>query len=285
MTIQPDPDLNRLLDAWTPPSLPAGFAERLEHRVAAAAARAAFPPIVTPRHRPRRWGTPMRLSGAAVGIALMAASATAGVFGNVGITIPAWQRTVERATGLKLAEPPPAPATEHAGSPRQAPSATQSSAEPSLRDIVADGKIETREELDAAAAALNERAEQRRALARERRNQRLDAALEARRERGLPTPSDEQVDRLRAEREARIGRREQAIDRRREAVRQELEQRLDNGETIQLPAPAAGPETRAERRERLRQWRAQRMQDRRDQQRGDHPPASAETAAAPSIEQ
>jgi hypothetical protein len=283
----PDPELDRLLAAWTAPSLPAGFAERLEHRVAAAAARAAFPPMVAPRHRPRRWGSPMRLGGAAVGIALMAASATAGVFGNVGVTIPAWQRTVERATGLQLAERAPARRAATAapsGASQPAAPATTALA-PSLQEIVADGKIETREELDAAAAAMAERTEQRRALLRERRNQRLDAALEARRERGLPVPSDEQVERLRAEREARIDRREQAIDQRREAVRQELQRRIDSGEAIELPPPATGPETRAERRERLRQRRAQRMQERRVRPDGDQPQASGEAEPSPATDQ
>lgn len=284
----PDPELDRLLAAWTAPSLPAGFAERLEHRVAAAAARAAFPPMVAPRHRPRRWGSPVRLGGAAVGIALMAASATAGVFGNVGVTIPAWQRTVERATGLQLAERAPArraAAAAPSGASQPAAAPAQTAPAPSLREIVADGKIETREELDAAAAALNEQARLRRAVARERRNQQIDAALAARRERGLPVPSDAQLERMRAVREARIDRREQAIDQRREAVRQELQRRIDSGETITLPPPAAGPETRAERRERLRQWRTQRMQERRVQPDGTQPQASGEAGPSPATGQ
>lgn len=284
----PDPELDRLLAAWTAPSLPAGFAERLEERLAAADARATLPPASPPRHRLRRWGSPMRLGGAAVGIALMAASATAGVFGNVGVTIPAWQRTVERATGLQLAERAPArpaAAPAHGSAASQAAGPDVPAARPSLREIVADGKIETREELDAAAAAMAERTEQRRALMRERRNQRLDAALEARRERGLPVPSDEQVERVRAEREARIDRREQAIDQRREAVRQELQRRIDSGETITLPPPATGPETRAERRERLRQWRTQRMQERRAQPDGTQPQASGEAEPSPATDQ
>lgn len=287
MTNRPDPDLDRLLAAWTAPSLPAGFAERLEQRLAAADAHTTLPPASPPRHRARRWGSPMRLGGAAVGIALMAASATAGVFGNVGVTIPAWQRTVERATGLQLAERAPPRRAAAAPSGASRPAAAPNASEPasSLREIVADGKIETREELDAAAAALDEQARLRRAVARERRNQRIDAAIAARREAGLPVPSDAQLERMRAAREARIDRREQAIDRRREAVRQEAQRRIDSGETITLPPPAAGPETRAERRERLRQWRVQRLQERRVQPDGDQPQAAGEVEPSPATDQ
>lgn len=256
-----DPQLARLLDAWAPPPLPAGFAERL---IARAEAGQTLPPAAPRRHRQRAaWSRTPRLvvSGVAIGLMTATAAAAAGVFGDVGITIPAWQRTVEKVTGVELAEAEPiAPEAATA----QPPVADPAEPAATLRDIVADGKIESRAELEAAAQAVDARRADRRERVRESRDARVDALVAERRAGGLPTPTDEQLDAHRARRDARAAQREEAAAARRDTRREAMGERIDNGETIDLEAERQrlrermGDRLTPRQRERLDRWRARR---------------------------
>jgi type IV secretory pathway VirB10-like protein len=255
-----DPQLARLLDAWAPPPLPAGFAERL---MAHAEAGQTLPPVFPPRHRLRAaWSrTRFVVGGVAIGLMTATAAAAAGVFGNVGITIPAWQRTVEKVTGIELAEAEPvAPQTAPAPPPAAGPPAPA----PTLREIVADGRIESRAELEAAAQAVDARRAERQERVRERRDARVDALVAERRAQGLPAPTDEQLAARRARRDARAAQREEAAAARRDTRREALGQRLDNGETIDLEAERQrlrerlGDRLTPRQRERLERWQARR---------------------------
>lgn len=262
-----DPHLARLLDAWVPPPLPAGFAETL---VARTEARQVLPPVAPRRHRLRgAWSRTPRLvvGGVAFGLMTATAAAAAGVFGNVGITIPAWQRTVEKVTGVELAEPGPVVTTSRP----IAPAATESAQSvdsvepaPALHEIVADGRIESRAELDAMSAAVDARRIGRQAQARERRDARVDATVAERRAQGLPAPTDEQLAAMRARRDARTALREAAATARRTERREALGQRIDNGEVIDIQAERARARERFDerltprQRERLERWRARR---------------------------
>lgn len=256
-----DPAIARLLDAWAPPPLPAGFAERL---IARAEAGQALPPVFPPRHRLRAaWSRTPRLvvGGVAIGLMTATAAAAAGVFGNVGITIPAWQRTVEKVTGIELAEVEP---VAHRAATAPPPAAKPAAPAPTLREIVADGKIESRAELEAAAQAVDARRTERQQRVRERRDARVDALVAERRAQGLPAPTDEQLAAHRARRDARAAQREEAAAARREEQREAIGQRIDNGETIDIEAERQrmreklGERLTPRQRERLERWQARR---------------------------
>lgn len=290
-----DPELTHLLDAWAPPPLSAGFAERL---VARAEAGQALPPVTPRRHRLRgAWSRMPRfaIGGVAFGLMTATAAAAAGVFGNVGITIPAWQRTVEKVTGIELAEPvvAAAPVEAAAASPAVTPPVGPAS---TLREIVADGQIDSREELDAVAAALDARREANRTQRRARTEQRVDAVIAERRARGLPTPSDEEVAAIRERRQSRAAEREEAADARRDARREELGERIDNGEAIDIDTlrprrngvgqrEAVPGETRAERRRRilgnLTPEQRERLREMRARRRGEAVPEQDSSAPSP----
>lgn len=256
-----DPQLARLLDAWVPLPLPAGFTDRLVARVEAGQA---LPPATPRRHRLRvAWSrTPRYVTGGvAIGLMTATAAAAAGVFGNVGITIPAWQRTVEKVTGIELAEVEPvAPQAATA----QPPAADTAEPAPTLRDIVADGKIESRAELEAAAKMVDAQRAERLSAMRERQDARIDRRVAERRIRGLPTPSDEQIAAHRARRDQRATVREGIAAARREEEREAIGRRLDNGETIDIEAERARAREQLDQRltprqrERLERWRARR---------------------------
>ena len=256
-----DPQLARLLDAWAPPPLPAGFTEAL---VARAEAGQPLPPATPRRHRLRAaWSRTPRfvVGGVTFGLMTATAAAAAGLFGNVGITIPAWQRTVEKVTGIELAEPAPVVAR---AAPALPPAAVSAEPTPSLEEIVADGKIESRAELEAAARAVDARRADRRERVRESRDARVEALVAERRASGLPAPTDEQLTAHRARRDARAAQREEAAAARRDTRREVMGERIDNGETIDLDAERQRARERLDerltprQRERLDRWRARR---------------------------
>jgi hypothetical protein len=261
MTDTNDPQTARLLDAWAPPPLPAGFADRVMARIDAGQP---LPPPAPPRHRIRGlWARTPRFVVGAVAASVMTATAAAaaGLFGDVGITIPAWQRTIEKVTGLDLADVEP---TSHPAAVPPPPAAQPVPPAPTLREIVEDGKIESRAELDAAAQAIDARRADRREQVKERRDARIDALVAERRAQGLPAPSDEQLAERRARRDARATQREEAVAARRDVRREALGQRLDNGETIDLEAERQrlreriGERMTPRQRERIERWQARR---------------------------
>ena len=225
--------LGRLLDAFAPPALPAGFADTV---LARAAARQDLPAPAARRRgfASRLWRTSPRVVIGLAGAGLMTAAAaatTAGVFGDLGVTIPAWQKVVSRVTGAApaAAHRPTAPVARGEAADAPAPA-------PSLRDVLADGKISGRAELETAFKAMDDRRSERQAANRQRIETSVQRILDQRRARGLPVPSDAEIAAMRARIDAGVAQRQQAIAARREAQRDALRARVDAGEDLSVDA-------------------------------------------------
>lgn len=101
MTGQLDPAMKRALDRLEPPPLSSDFADRV---VAATEVRAA-----TPRRRDPRgpWSRGRQAAVGAMVVTLMSATAAAaGLFGEIGVTVPALERFVERVALARPEDPP-----------------------------------------------------------------------------------------------------------------------------------------------------------------------------------
>lgn len=232
-----DAAVDRLLASYIPPPLPAGFGDDVMARLAAR--EAGLPPAPARRHSRAHqlWRRSSRaLVGSAIaGLMTATAAAAAGVFGDLGVTIPAWQRTVERVTGLELAEAEPRRATTAA--PAKPEADPVAAPRPTLREIAADGKISSRAELEAAGEAIDARRAERRARNRARIEAAVAAHLERRRAQGLPVPSDAERAAIRARIEARLAERDAVQTERRARLREQLGERIDAGEAIELRRP------------------------------------------------
>jgi hypothetical protein len=217
--ILPGSPLARVLDDYPVPPLSAGFADRV---VAAAEGRA---PALPPLRRPatvRGWRTGRRFAIAVVSFgALATAAAATGVLERVGLPVPSAETVWANLTGSEA----PAGAAPAIAKPTAVATAP-------LAPVLIEGPINTPEELAEAFRRIDEvrqgRSEARRAMI----DRRLDRVIEQRRAAGLPVPDAEQEARLRqrlddlqTEREARAGQRI-------EARREELRQRVENGEAV-----------------------------------------------------
>ena len=217
--IRPDSPLARALDDYPVPQLSAGFADRV---LAAAESRAhALPPLRRPGAA-RGWRTGRRFAIAVVSFgALATAAAATGVLERVGLPVPSAETVWANLTGgeaLAAAAPASRKPVLAAATP--------------LAPVVIDGPIDTPEELAEAFRRIDEVRQGRSEARREMIDRRLDRAIEQRRAAGLPVPDAEQEARLRqrlddiqTEREARAGQRI-------EARREELRQRVENGEAL-----------------------------------------------------
>lgn len=217
--ILPGSPLARALDDFPVPALSAGFADRV---VAAAERRApALPPLRRPASG-RGWRSGRRFAIAAVSFgALATAAAATGVLERVGLPVPSAEVVWANLTGGEA----PAAAAPAITKP------TAVAAAP-LAPVVIDGPIDTPEELAEAFRRIDEVRQGRSDARREMIDRRLDRVIEQRRAAGLPVPDAEQEARLRqrlddiqTEREARAGQRI-------EARREELRQRVENGEAL-----------------------------------------------------
>lgn len=243
-----DPAITRALDALEPPPLSAGFADRV---VAATASNAP-----APRRRDRR-GPWMRGRQAALGamaLALMSATAAAaGLFGDVGVTVPALERFVER-----VAQAEPAPPAPPVAKPRQSAAAAP---------VTAEGATEPDE------AALPAPPPAARDVQREIAARRIAAGIERRIERrerlGLPVDPrlKDPAARLDAETAARYPGRAALVER----VQEIRQQRRDGTLEPLAVAPELverrrwrdlSPAERAAVRARLRELRRQRLEAR-----------------------
>ncbi|MDX2210783.1 MAG: hypothetical protein SFV20_10555 [Sphingopyxis sp.] len=238
-----DRDLAKALDAYAAPALPANFAARVTER--ALAGRPLPPPF--PRRAARSRWLPRRgvALGLAAGALMSATAAAAGVFGDIGVTIPALRQFAERIALVEPAEPinPPTRRTAAPLPPASAAAGTPPTAAPI-------GPALTPEQLETRFRA----ADARRAERRERVTQRVESAVErgiARREAaGLPVPSPEQRAAIRARVEDRLVTRDALTSERREANRDALRARVREQQAAPadagaapVPAPALTPET------------------------------------------
>lgn len=257
--IDPRSPLARALDDHAVPGLSAGFADRV---VAAAAARPA--PLPEPRRRPprgRAWRAGRRIAIGFAGFgALATAAAATGLLGRLDIPVPSAEKVWATITG-NPAPPKPQPAP--------APAAAPAAAAPTA-PVAIEGPIDTPEELGEAFRRIDAVREGRRETRGRIIDERIDAEIERRRAAGLPVPTAEEEARLREAIEAARLRRQQAIDERVGARREEMERKVESGEAITRedvlrpagearPAPARlrnlSPE---ERRAVVDEWRRRR---------------------------
>ncbi|MEO1219942.1 MAG: hypothetical protein AAFY42_01155 [Pseudomonadota bacterium] len=252
-----DAKLKDALDAYRVPELSANFADRVlnstEDRIA---------PLPTLRPSPkRRWQRGRRIAiGVMAAGAIATAAAATGVLEELGIELPAADEVWSAITFEEQ--------------PRPAPSPSQVAPKEASEDPVQiEGPIDTPEELEEVFRRVDDVRDTRREARRDRVDQRVDNAIERRVQRGLPTPSDEQEQRLRERierfRESADTRREQRTEERRDELRETLEEEgtLSRDDIIRGEGPGrpAGDRIRRfrdlspeERRERIRQFRERR---------------------------
>jgi hypothetical protein len=218
--IRPGSPLARVLDDYPVPPLSAGFADRV---VAAAESRA---PALPPLRRPgtvRGWRTGRRFAIAMVSFgALATAAAATGVLERVGLPVPSAETVWANLTGGEAPAAASVPVSKPTPSVVNAP----------LAPVVIEGPIDTPEELSEAFRRIDEVRQGRSEARRQLIDQRIDRAIERRQAAGLPVPDAEQeaqfrqrIDDLQTQREARAGERI-------EARREELRQRVENGEAL-----------------------------------------------------
>lgn len=125
MSRAPDSRIDAALDRFDVPSLPGGFTDRV---VAAAALRA---PTASRRDRRGSWSHRRRAAFGVMAVTVMSATAAAaGLFGNIGITVPALERFVDRVTA------PPAVIVPQV-SPRRTAVVSERTAAPDAEDAIA----------------------------------------------------------------------------------------------------------------------------------------------------
>lgn len=235
-----DRDLTRALDAYGVPPLAADFADRV---TAMALAGQSLPAAAPPRRTGRaRWMAPRRVAFGLVAGALMSATAAAaGVFGDLGVTIPALREVAERISLVAPAEPVAAP-------PRRAAVPVSvddgAAATPAAAPV---GPALTPEQLEARFRATDERRAARREAVTERIETGIDRRIARREAAGLPVPTPEQRDAVRTLIEQRVAERDAVVGVRREAARDTLREQVRErqgerqGEGVVVPAPTPPP--------------------------------------------
>lgn len=282
--ILPGDPLARALDGYKAPSLSPDFADRV---VGSTRDRAApLPPIRRIGGGVRRWSSARRLVvGTVAAGALATAAAATGALDNLPIEIPTPEEVWATITGKDRQSEKP-----------QVISPSNGDLVPSGDNTVEiEGPIDTSEELEEAFNRIDDRRDERRSQRRDRVDSRIDEALERRRAQGLPAPTPEQEARLRKRLEQGRERRDAMIEERRESNRDELRDRIEDGEELtprellrEDRLNAAPPAIRErmdefrslspeERRERIRQFRERRQQFR--QQRPDQVETRPDTEA------
>ncbi len=255
--------LARALDDYAVPALSAGFADRV-----LAAAETRSPPLPELR-RPaggggRGWRMGRRIAVGALGFgALASAAAATGLLERFDIPVPSPEKVWASLTGKEqvAVAPPPNPASVMPADPAPAP----------IAPVTIEGPIDTPEELAEAFRRIDEvrkgRMESRRAVIDQRIDARISSAIDRRRAAGLPVPTPEEEARLREQIAAERVRREQAAAERIAARREELRQRIENGEALTRKDMVQGgkqDDAVRDRRQRLQRLRQMSPEARRD---------------------
>jgi hypothetical protein len=209
-----------VLDDYPVPPLSAGFADRV---MAAAESRAPALPPLRRGSAVRGWRTGRRFAIAMVSFgALATAAAATGLLERAGLPVPSAETVWANLTGGEA----PASVATSASKPAVAAATVP------LAPVVIEGPIDSPEELSEAFRRIDEVRQGRSEARRQLVDQRIDRAIERRQAAGLPVPNAEQearlrqrIDDLQAQREARAGERI-------EARREELRQRVENGEAL-----------------------------------------------------
>lgn len=252
--------LARALDDFAVPELPAGFADKV---LAAAQARPA--PLPELRRSggggARGWRLGRRIAIGAVGFgALATAAAATGLLERVGVPVPTPEKVWASITGNEsVPEIDAAPAPAIKPPPDPAPAA--------LAPVRIEGAIDTPEELAEAFRRIDEVRQGRMEARRRLLDQRIEREKERRRAEGLPVPTAEEEARLRQRIEEERTRREGMASQRIEARREELRERIENGEALtgeDIMRPLREDARALERRERLERLRQMTPQERRE---------------------
>ncbi|MDZ4272514.1 MAG: hypothetical protein U0975_07555 [Erythrobacter sp.] len=246
--------LARRLDNYPVPDLSAGFADRV---LAAAEARAVPPPELrrTGGGGGRGWRLGRRLAIATFGFSAIASAAAAtGMLDRLDIAVPSPERVWASITGKQPEVAAPVLiAAQSADSPATAPA-------------VFDGLIDTPEELSEAFRRIDDVRQGRIEARRERQDQRVERAIEHRRAAGLPVPSDEEQARQRQRINEAQTIRQQRVDERIKARRDELERKVESGEALtreDIVRPLRDDQRAVDRRERMVRLRQMTPQQRR----------------------
>jgi hypothetical protein len=254
--IIPGSPLARALNDYPVPGLSAGFADRV---LAAAENRAAPLPELrrTGGSGGRGWRMGRRIAiGAACFGALATTAAATGVLERFDIAVPSAEKVWASLTGKEA----PVVAAPIASKPAEPAAAA-------LAPVVIDGPIDTPEELSEAFRRIDEVREGRSAVRRQVIDQRIDRAIERRRAAGLPLPDAEQEARLRQRIDEAQTLRQQRAGERIASRREELERKVENGETVtreDFVGPRRADPATIERREWLKQLREMSPQQRRE---------------------
>ncbi|KWV92642.1 hypothetical protein [Erythrobacter sp. YT30] len=261
-----DAALAKLLDGYKAPALSADFADRV---LAQTEDRAAPLPDIR-EARGTRWRRVRRLAiGAGAFGALATGAAATGLLDNLPIDLPSGEEVWATITGNPIPTRPeqtPDAVTREVGSAdKETP-------------VTIEGPIDTPEELEAAFDQIDRVRDERLENRRGRVDNRIDQAIERRRERGLPVPDAEQEARLKQRLEEARTRRDERVDERIGTRRDELRERAEDGEELspreilrEERGAAGGERLRErieelrslppeERRQRLREFRERRQQ-------------------------
>jgi hypothetical protein len=258
--IAPGSPLARALDDFAVPELPAGFADKV---LAASATRAA--PLHELRRtgtgRARGWRLGRRIAIGVVGFsALATAAAATGLLERVGLPVPSAGKVWASITGT-----PPAADPAPAAAPVAATPADPAPAE--LAPVRIEGPIDTPEELAEAFRRIDEVRSRRSELRRQQLDQRITREKERRAAAGLPLPTPEEQARIRQRIEDARLRREGVLNERIEARREELRERVENGEPLtreDIVRPLRDEQRNLQQRERIERMRRMSPEQRRE---------------------
>lgn len=255
--------LARALDEYAVPPLSAGFADRV-----LAAAETRSPPLPELRRTAggggRGWRMGRRIAVAALGFgALASAAAATGLLERFDIPVPSPEKVWASLTGKEDGAAAPISA--------QRPVMPADAAASPSAPVTIEGPIDTPEELAEAFRRIDEvrqgRMEARRAVIDQRIDAQISNAIDRRRDAGLPLPTPEEEARLRKRIAAERVRREQAAAERIAARREELRQRIENGEALTRKDVVQGgkqDDAVPDRRQRLQQLRQMSPEVRRE---------------------
>lgn len=243
------------LDDYRVPGLGAGFADRV---LAAVETRAA-PLSEMRRSGGSRWRLGRRLAiGAACFGVLATAAAATGVLERFDIPLPSPEKVWASVTGNKASavaavEPVPSKTADPVAIP-PAP-------------VVIDGPIDTPEELSEVFRRIDAVRQGRMETRRELTGQRIDRAIERRREAGLPVPPPDQEARLRQRIDEAQALRQERADQRIASRRDQLERKVESGAALtreDILGARRDDAIVAKPRERLRQLRQMIPKQRRE---------------------
>ncbi|MEQ5788833.1 hypothetical protein J3454_13115 [Erythrobacter sp. NFXS35] len=255
--IVPGSPLARALDDFAVPSLSAGFADRV---LAAAEARPSPLPELRRSGGGRGWRLGRRIAIGAIGFgALATAAAATGLLDRFDLpAVPSPQKVWASLTGKETV---PVAAVAPVVPPPADPAPAV------LAPVRIEGRIDTPEELGEAFRRIDEVRQGRVEARRQIIDTRIESEIERRRAAGLPLPTPEEEARVRQRIDDARTRREGLVAERLQVRREELLQRVENGEALtreDIVRPLRDDARALERTGRLQRLRRMTPQQRRE---------------------